>query len=88
MLSKIMRHLEALVGFDTRNPPRDLGTGGIFDYLRAQLPDFRITVTDHGAGALSLLPDLLRQLQWRPERMRAALEPSMYATDLAIDLAK
>jgi argininosuccinate lyase len=34
------------------------------------------------------LPDLLRNLEWNPERMRAALEPSMYATDLAVDLAK
>jgi argininosuccinate lyase len=41
-----------------------------------------------GLGALALLPDLLRRMQWRPERMRAAIEPSMYATDLAIDLAK
>jgi argininosuccinate lyase len=41
-----------------------------------------------GLGALSLLPDLLRRMQWRPERMRAAIEPSMYATDLAIELAK
>ena len=41
-----------------------------------------------GLGALSLLPDLLRRLQWRPERMRAALEPSMYATDLAVDMAR
>lgn len=46
----------------------------------------------HGFGkglqALALLPDLLRNLEWKPERMRAALEPSMYATDLAVDLAK
>jgi len=46
----------------------------------------------HGFGkglpALALLPDLLRNLEWRPDRMRAALEPSMYATDLAVDLAK
>jgi acetylornithine deacetylase len=55
MLDTILRHLEALVGFDTRNPPRDIGTGGIFDYLRAQLPGFRIEVTDHGAGAVSML---------------------------------
>ena len=55
MLSTVLTHLEALVGFDTRNPPRAIGTGGIFDYLRAQLPDFRITVTDYGAGAVSLL---------------------------------
>lgn len=41
-----------------------------------------------GLAALALLPDLLRNLEWRPERMRAALEPSMYATDLAVDLAR
>lgn len=41
-----------------------------------------------GLGALELLPDLLRRLQWVPERMRAALDPSMYATDLAVDLAR
>ena len=40
-----------------------------------------------GLGALELLPDLLRNIEWRPERMRAALEPSMYATDLAVKLA-
>ncbi len=55
MLDAVLRHLEALVSFDTRNPPRRIGTGGIFDYLRAQLPGFRIEVTDHGAGAVSLL---------------------------------
>lgn len=41
-----------------------------------------------GLAALALLPDLLRRLQWQPERMRAALEPSMYATDLAVELAR
>ncbi len=41
-----------------------------------------------GLGALALLPDLLRNLEWRAERMQAALEPSMYATDLAVDLAR
>ena len=41
-----------------------------------------------GLGALALLPDLLRNLEWRAERMRGALEPSMYATDLAVDLAR
>jgi len=55
MLSDVLRHLEALVSFDTRNPPRAIGTGGIFDYLHSQLPDFERTVTDHGAGAVSLL---------------------------------
>ena len=53
-MDELLRHLEALVSFDTRNPPRLIGTGGIFDYLRAHLPGFRIEVTDHGAGAVSL----------------------------------
>src|SRR5690606_2569789 len=34
---------------------RLIGTGGIFDYIRAQLPGFRVEVTDHGDGAVSLL---------------------------------
>jgi argininosuccinate lyase len=42
----------------------------------------------HGLGALELLPGLLRGLQWNGERMRAAIDPSMYATDLALDLAR
>src|SRR5690606_36503669 len=41
-----------------------------------------------GLGALELLPELLRNLEWKPEAMRAALDPSMYATDLAVDLAR
>ncbi len=41
-----------------------------------------------GLGALSLLPGLLEAMEWKPERLRAALEPSMYATDLAVDLAR
>ena len=55
MSQALLEHLSALVGFDTRNPPRAIGTGGIFDYLRAQLPGFHVEVRDHGAGAVSLL---------------------------------
>lgn len=55
MLQDVLTHLEALVSFDTRNPPREIGTGGIFDYLRAQLGGFEVRVTDHGAGAVSML---------------------------------
>jgi acetylornithine deacetylase len=55
MLNDVLKHLEALVSFDTRNPPRAIGTGGLFNYLRAQLPGFRIDVTDHGDGAVSML---------------------------------
>lgn len=55
MLPTILQHLDHLVAFDTRNPPRAIGTGGIFDYLQAQLPGFRFELTDFGAGAVALL---------------------------------
>ncbi len=55
MLDNVLEHLEALVSFDTRNPPRAIDSGGIFEYLRSQLTGFQVTVTDHGAGAVSLL---------------------------------
>jgi acetylornithine deacetylase len=54
LLTATLEHLRALVGFDTRNPPRAIDTGGIFDYLRAQLSGFAVTVTDFGAGAVAL----------------------------------
>src|SRR5262249_32241503 len=54
LMDATLAHLRALVSFDTRNPPREIGTGGIFDYLRAQLPGFDVRVTDHGAGAVTL----------------------------------
>lgn len=64
LLDATLAHLRALVGFDTRNPPRAIKTDGIFDYLRDQLPGFDVRVTDHGAGAVSLFavrgkPELL-----------------------------
>jgi argininosuccinate lyase len=40
-----------------------------------------------GLAALELLPDLLARLEWNGERMRAAIEPSMYATDVAVEAA-
>lgn len=40
-----------------------------------------------GLAALGLLPGLLRDLLWVKERLRAAIEPSMYATDLAVELS-
>ncbi|MDO5506169.1 MAG: acetylornithine deacetylase [Pseudoxanthomonas suwonensis] len=55
MLQQTLQHLSHLVSFDTRNPPRAIGTGGIFDYLRAHLPGFHVDVRDHGAGAVSML---------------------------------
>jgi len=41
----------------------------------------------NGLAALELLPDLLARLEWNAERMRDAIEPSMYATDVAIEQA-
>ncbi len=43
------------MSFDTQNPPRNIGAGGIFDYLREMLPGFESRLVDHGAGAVSLL---------------------------------
>ncbi|MCE7032831.1 argininosuccinate lyase [Lysobacter sp. GX 14042] len=40
-----------------------------------------------GLGALELLPDLLRNLEWRAEVMRAAIDGGMYATDVAVEQA-
>jgi argininosuccinate lyase len=42
----------------------------------------------HGLDALTLLPGLLQGVQWDTQRMRDALEPGMYATDRAIELAQ
>ncbi len=55
MLQPTLEHLDALVAFDTRNPPRLIDGNGMFDYLRAHLPGFRIGTTDHGDGAVSML---------------------------------
>lgn len=54
LLDNTLTHLQQLVSFDTRNPPRAITTGGIFEYLRAQLPGFEVEVIDHGDGAVSL----------------------------------
>lgn len=64
LLAATLDHLRALVAFDTRNPPRAIGTGGIFDHLRANLPGFEVTVTDHGAGAVSFYA-----VRGRPKRL-------------------
>ncbi len=40
-----------------------------------------------GLAALELLPDLLANLEWREERMRAAMDSGMYATDVAVEQA-
>ncbi len=40
-----------------------------------------------GLAALELLPDLLRRMRWNADVMRAAIDPAMYATDVAIEQA-
>ncbi|KFN41458.1 hypothetical protein N790_12585 [Arenimonas malthae CC-JY-1] len=40
-----------------------------------------------GLGALALLPNLLRGMQWKPERLALAFDDGMYATDKAVELA-
>lgn len=42
----------------------------------------------HTERVLSVLGKLLSALQFKPDRMRAALDPSMYATDLALELTQ
>lgn len=54
LLDTTLRHLRALVAFDTRNPPRAIDSDGIFEYLRANLRGFDCVTTDHGGGAVSL----------------------------------
>ena len=40
-----------------------------------------------GLAALELRPDILTRMVWRGDRMKAAIEPAMYATDIAIEQA-
>ena len=40
-----------------------------------------------GLAALDLLPDLLEGLRWREDSMRSAIDPSMHATDIAVESA-
>ncbi|QSQ47120.1 argininosuccinate lyase [Xanthomonas translucens pv. translucens] len=40
-----------------------------------------------GLAALELLPALLANLEWREDRLRAAIDTGMYATDVAVEAA-
>lgn len=40
-----------------------------------------------GLAALELLPALLGNLEWRDDRLRAAIDSGMYATDVAVEAA-
>ncbi len=52
---RIIKHLKALVAFDTCNPPREIDGGGIFAYLRGALPGFEHQLIDSGEGHVMLL---------------------------------
>ena len=56
-LNAVLNHLEALIAFDTQNPPRSLDADApIFAYIKEALgPDFDIEVFDHGLGRVSML---------------------------------
>lgn len=41
----------------------------------------------HGIEALSLVPELVRKMDFDRERMAAAITPDLYATDVAVELA-
>lgn len=52
----LIEHLTALVGFDSRNPPRSMTTdSAIFSYLQQHLSGFNFTFFDAGDGCISLL---------------------------------
>lgn len=55
-MDRVLRHLEALVGFDTQNPPRAFDSGsGIFAYIAEVLgDDFDIDTVDHGEGRVTV----------------------------------
>ncbi len=65
MRDAVLAHLEALVGFDTRNPPRAIrADDGLVAYLAGHLPGFEIAIDDHGDGCVALYavrgnPDLM-----------------------------
>lgn len=46
-----------------------------------------VAATDHALGALALVPRLVSDLELVPERMRAAIDAEMFATDRAMELA-
>jgi acetylornithine deacetylase len=66
VLRRVLSKLEALVAFDTQNPPRSLSADApIFDWISKALgPAFKIEMTDHSMGRVSMLavrgnPELL-----------------------------
>ncbi|NND61172.1 MAG: M20/M25/M40 family metallo-hydrolase, partial [Gammaproteobacteria bacterium] len=54
-IDKVLRHLRALVAFDTQNPPRQIDPSGLFSYLTDQLDGFECQLDDLGDGCINLL---------------------------------
>ena len=56
-VTNVLNHLEALIAFDTQNPPRSLDAASpIFAYISNALgAGFEIEVIDHGLGRVSML---------------------------------
>ena len=56
-LARTLAHLERLVAFDTRNPPRQIDGAGIFAYLRGALEPLglRCHTAELGDGCVYLL---------------------------------
>ncbi|MBT8062404.1 MAG: M20/M25/M40 family metallo-hydrolase, partial [Xanthomonadales bacterium] len=54
-MQRLLRHLKALIAFDTQNPPRKISADSlIFEYLRTALGEsFESEVTDHGKGRVA-----------------------------------
>ena len=65
-MGRLLRHLKALIAFNTQNPPRSLlAESLLFEYLRTAVgPSFNVTLQDHGKGRVAFLavrgePELL-----------------------------
>lgn len=54
LLEKTIKHLQALVAFDTSNPPRKIHESGIIDYLIEQLSDVQVQIMDYGDGSINI----------------------------------
>lgn len=54
-MQRLLRHLKALIAFDTQNPPRKISAESlVFEYLRTALGgSFEFHVTDHGKGRVA-----------------------------------
>lgn len=65
-MDRMLRHLKALIAFDTQNPPRNVSADSlVMEYLRTTLgAGFEFDIVDHGKGRVSFLavrgsPDFL-----------------------------